>query len=268
METTVNGATFHMNYRVYKDPRVVSITPHSHNGYELIYILEGEVSYVIEDREFRLRPYDLVITRPNKHHYLKVHNSTPYRRYNLIFDPSVFPLGEEMLPDSLEVVNCRGTAMGEVFSRLRYYLGAFSGQMLEVLTEGLLRELLCNLSLTTGNTAEPVVLSALVSEGLKYIGDNLFTIGSVKEVSDRLFVTEAYFHRAFRRQMKTSPMKYITDKRLLAAQRLIREGARPTEIYSQVGFRTYPAFFKRYVAFFGCAPSRDKGELGSFGEEE
>ena len=255
----INGENYHLNYRVYDDPTRFSFGTHSHNGYEIIYFLEGDVTYVIEGREFRLSPYDLVITRPNKHHYVKINSSAPYRRYNVVFDPSLFPLGEGMLPDSCELVNCRGRGIDEVFSRLYYYSGAFSGELLQTVTEMLLKELLCNLAVATESSPQPTVISPMIAEALRYIADNLYTIDSVKEISDRLFVTEAYFHRAFRKQMKTSPMKYITDKRLFAAQRLISEGGRPTEIYSQVGFRTYAAFYKRYVAFFGYAPSQDRG---------
>jgi transcriptional regulator GlxA family with amidase domain len=62
--------------------------------------------------------------------------------------------------------------------------------------------------------------------------------------------------------MRISPKKYITSKRLLAAQQLLRAGERPTTVYLKCGFSTYPAFYKRYVEFFGYAPS-DEREQGT-----
>ena len=121
---------------------------------------------------------------------------------------------------------------------------------------GLLRELFYNLilSMSTAVTA-PTRISPLISKALDYINNNLFTIESISEISSRLFVTEIYFFRIFKEQMKISPKKYITNKRLVAAEKNIRKGEKPTEVYLQCGFNTYTAFYKRYVDYFGYSPS-------------
>jgi AraC-like DNA-binding protein len=92
-------------------------------------------------------------------------------------------------------------------------------------------------------------------QALDYINTHLYTVRDVREISSALFVTETYFFRVFKEQMHISPKKYITKKRLLAAERRISAGERPTEVYLQCGFHTYTAFYKRYVDFFGKAPS-------------
>jgi AraC-like DNA-binding protein len=101
------------------------------------------------------------------------------------------------------------------------------------------------------------VINPLLSDALAYINRNIFTLKSVKEVSDALFVTESYLYRLFKRELKNTPKKYIQDKRLLYAQKLISKGRRPTDVFEDCGFNDYTSFYRGYVKFFGYPPSRD-----------
>jgi AraC-like DNA-binding protein len=96
----------------------------------------------------------------------------------------------------------------------------------------------------------------IIEPAVKYINENLFAINFVSEISDFLFVTETYLFKIFKEQLKISPKKYIVNKRLLVAQKMISSGKKPTEIYVECGFQTYPAFYKRYIEFFGYPPSK------------
>ena len=96
----------------------------------------------------------------------------------------------------------------------------------------------------------------MLSDALSYIADNLFTIDSVGAIADALHVTESYLFRLFREELNTSPKKYVTDKRLLAAQAMLRLGQRPSEVYAECGFSDYTSFFRSYKRFFGIAPSK------------
>ena len=79
-----------------------------------------------------------------------------------------------------------------------------------------------------------------------------------KKLADKFFVTESYVFQLFKKELKITPKKYINDKRLLKAQSLILSGVLPTSAYLTVGFNDYAAFYRAYVKFFGCAPSKEK----------
>ena len=57
------------------------------------------------------------------------------------------------------------------------------------------------------------------------------------------------------KHLKVSPKQYILSKQLSLAQRELRAGAAPTEIYMNCGFADYSTFFKAYKRTFGHAPS-------------
>ena len=90
----------------------------------------------------------------------------------------------------------------------------------------------------------------MLSKAIAYIRANLFTIRSISEISDSLFITESYLFEIFKTTLHISPKKYITAKRELDP------GAAPTQIYQKMGFSSYAAFYRSYTAFSGTHRQR------------
>lgn len=230
---------------------------HSHNAYEILFITHGDATYVIEDRKYKLKKNDLIFTRPNKHHYIQLDSDVYYERYNITFNEEDVNLDiEKLIPKDLEIINCSGEIIGDCFKKADYYSTILNKDAFIDVCKCLLKEILYALSTNNETASVPAVVSPIISSALKYINENLFAINSVSEISDFLFVTETYLFKIFKEQLKISPKKYIVNKRLLVAQKMISSGKKPTEIYVECGFQTYPAFYKRYIEFFGYPPSK------------
>ena len=246
----------HLTYtHPYLDKR--SFRRHFNTDLELIFFIRGNATYVIEDKKYKLNPGDLVIIRPSKYHYIQIDENVEYERYNFLFPVSL--IGRELyknIPHETEVISCKNDALiFDLFKKTDIY-SMFGNEAFLDLFSGLMKELFYNLVYKRNEALSiPVSISPIVSRALEYINQNLYTIRDVEEISSALFVTEAYFYRIFKEQLKISPKKYITNKRLITAQRLIDKGERPTEVYQRCGFNTYTAFYKRYVEYFGHAPS-------------
>ncbi len=234
---------------------------HTHNQYELLYILSGDITHVVEDRKYKLRKHDLVLVRPNQYHFVQIDSPADYERYNLLFDPA--RLGFDAagrLPKKMEVISCRHRPMlTELFRKLDYYQSVLSEEDLYHVTQLLIKELLYNLTLSReGSGRAPTEsLHPLASKALALINDNLFTIKSIEQIARPLFVTESYLYRIFKQELKTTPLKYITEKRLIAAQGLLRQGIGPTKVYEECGFSDYSTFYRSYRKQFGHAPSEE-----------
>jgi AraC-like DNA-binding protein len=108
-----------------------------------------------------------------------------------------------------------------------------------------------------GRQREEEALSPLLTRALDYMNRNLFTIQSVDEVARALFVSPSYLYAQFRSCLHQSPKKYIQDKRLLAAQRMLRAGGKPAAVSRECGFREYTTFYRGYTALFGHSPSAE-----------
>ena len=80
------------------------------------------------------------------------------------------------------------------------------------------------------------------------------------KIKDRLYVSESYLFRLFKRELHQTPLKYIREKRLMMAKKMLSEGERPTAVCSRCGFSDYTTFYRNYVAFFGYPPSERERE--------
>lgn len=256
-----NYPGLYLDHSTYIEPAPDLLYRHTHSQYELLYILSGDLTHVVEDRKYKLHKHDLVIVRPNQYHFIQIDSGANYERYNLLFDPELLGLDlVSRLPQDMEVVSCQGRGMlTELFLKLDYYQSVLSMEDLQGMTTLLLKELLYNLGLHhEGKGRTPTEnLHPIAGKALAYINANLFTIKSVEYVARELFITESYLHRVFKRELKTTPLKYITDKRLLAAQGLLRQGIAPTKVYEACGFDDYSAFYRCYRSYFGYAPSQE-----------
>ena len=231
---------------------------HTHSQYELLYFMRGDAHHVVEDRVYKLSRGDLVIVQPGTYHDIRFDGDREYERVNILFDAQALGLLHvERLAEHIEVVSLADRPdTAAIFTKMERYHDALPEEEFVRAATHLLFELFYDLSIDEQERRRYSKLHPMLSEALSYIADNLFSIQSVEEIAEALHVTESYLFRLFREELKTSPKKYVTDKRLLAAQGMLRLGRRPTEVFVECGFTDYTSFFRSYKKFFGVAPSK------------
>ncbi len=231
---------------------------HIHNMYELIWFLDGDATHVIENRKYKLKKGDLILIRPSQYHFIQIDTPSRYERYNILFDPQAHKIeGVELIPDSVEVISLGGNRMAEdIFRKCDLYHHSCSEEIFAKLLSHLLSELFFHIHLFQHSFAnESATLSPLSSKALHYINENLCTIADMKEIAEHLFVSESYLFRLFKKEMHQTPKKYIREKRLLMAQKMISSGEKPTVVSEKCGFSDYTTFYRNYTAYFGHSPS-------------
>ena len=255
------GSGLFYKHDVTKAPPEDIFSVHTHTAYELLYFVGGDASYIIENNKYKLTKGDLVIVRPMSYHLVKIDSPIDYERYDILFDER--DIGKDfvdLIPEGVEVVNLSKNRVADgIFKRLDYYRAALDGEGFARMLPMLIKELILNLSLgNAGSLAEFSAGNETVSAALGIINENLFTIEGIGEVAKKLFVSESYLYRIFKREMFSTPKKYINDKRLLAAREMIRIGESPLLASERCGYRDYSAFYRAYVKFFGHSPTEDR----------
>ena len=240
-------------------PPCDAFSMHTHNYCELLYFLSGDATHVIEDRKFKLRPGDLILIRPYHYHFIQVDSPKTYNRFNILFDEDDIGFDMKRISEALNVINISDhPRLADIFSKLDFYAESFDSKEFLKLFRGILVEILYNLSLI--EPPEDVSsVNPLISDAIEYINEHLFTIKDVNEISDAVFVTDSYLFKLFKRELHKGPKKYLTEKRLLAAQKQISLGKKPSTVFSECGFSDYTSFYRSYVKYFGHPPS-DKGK--------
>lgn len=238
----------------------VYLKVHSHNDYELIFFTQGDVSYTVENKKFQLKKYDLIITRPAVFHNLIINSACEYDRYNFLLSLNGFYADIlSSISDDVDVINCADdTIIIDSFKKLDFYEENYSEEEFQKVACALLTEICYKLKYKNEASVQPYKpLPDIIKKAIDYINANLFEIKDIAEVSSALFVSKNYFFRVFKQELKISPKKYITNKRLLRAQNLLRAGEKPTAVYLDCGFDNYTSFYKQYVSEFGYPPSQE-----------
>lgn len=252
--------TLKYNHHLKRAPSGSSYTGHSHNLYEILYVLNGDVTHVIEDRKYKLKSGDLIITRPSKYHFIQIDSTADYERHNILFDHKKIGIDMKMLPTELDVVNvAKGSIISDIFEKLDYYCKTFAPEEFAQFAKLLIQEIIYNLAHVDSRDEKSFsVINPILSLALSYIAENLFTIKDISEVANAVFVTESYLFRLFKKELFKSPKKYITEKRLLYAQNQLKKGKTPTEVASICGFEDYTTFYRNYTSMFDKSPSDER----------
>jgi len=251
----------YFKHQITKCPNCNAFAMHTHNMYELLYFVSGNATFVIEDRRYKLKKGDLLLIRPMKYHFIQIDASEDYERYDILFDERVLDItNTHLVGDGVDVINISSNSIAEaLFKKLDYYSSKLAEESFYQVTLLLIKELFFNLSIKDERHAHDMEgANPIISDALKYINDNLFTLKNISEISEHLFITESYLFRLFKQELKKSPRKYIKDKRLLAAQSLIQMGEKPTEIFERCGFGDYSSFYRNYKDYFGYPPSNEE----------
>lgn len=254
---------FKYDYHLRKSTLPETFSGHSHNLYEILYFIKGDATYIIEDKKYKLKSGDLIVTRPSKYHFIQIDSQSDYERHNILFDHKLLDINMRMLHDGIDVVSVEdGSIISDIFNKLYFYSKSFGEEDFLGISKLLIQEIIYNLSLIERNgDSEFSVINPLLSKALAYISDNLFTIKDILEVATAVFVTESYLFRLFKKELFKSPKKYITEKRLLYAQNQLKKGKHPTDVAQLCGFEDYTTFYRNYISMFGKAPSEERGEM-------
>ena len=57
--------------------------------------------------------------------------------------------------------------------------------------------------------------------------------------------------------------KYVLEKRLILANKKIRQSVNPTVAASECGFADYSGFYRQYKKMFGVSPAKSKTKADS-----
>ena len=237
--------------------------PHTHELAELTYIIEADGYHAPEDREYKLKKHDLVITPPFTYHRMNLKKGSVYERYNLtIHSDFIKDIDLTHVFQTINVINCTSLPrITDIFKKTDFYWEHLNETQFEDIAVMLVKEIFYNISILNNDVSNvPFYVNPILSKAIDYINSNLHSIKSISEISAKLYITDSYLYEIFKKHLKTSPKKYITSKRLHIAKNGIISGKKPTEVFSKVGFSDYTSFYRNFTTFFGYPPSKEQHE--------
>lgn len=233
---------------------------HYHDVTEVIFIKSGDVAYSVGGKEYALQKNMLILSRPNESHRIDVRGDEDYERYDVLFDDAILPFDlYGRIPRELNVISFEANkSVMAIFDKMDVYCKKLKGEDLGRMIINLISEVLMNVIIETeeSNPAASDQIGPIISRAVSYIEEHLLSLRDIDEVCRELYLSKSHLHHLFMEQMKISPKKYITEKRLELARREITLGAKATEIYESCGFADYSSFFRAYKKHFGHSPAQ------------
>ncbi len=250
------------NHNLFENVQPEMFTLHEHDVYELMLFVKIKGSYFAEGRAYKVAPNDIILIPPSLQHRFFIEAGSDYDRYDILIDQNLIdPELKSLLPSIHDIISVGSNDLVlSLFSELDRFEKLL--ECPEPALDSLVRTILYNVYLLSKEKEErrSAQLNPLVSKATDYINKNLFTLSGVEEVCRELYVTKSHLHHIFQKYLMTTPKKYITSKRLYEAQRLIRGGSAPSDVYAACGFSDYATFYRNYKELFGYPPSRE-GEV-------
>ena len=256
-----------------KDTLAQKLQPHYHEFDKIILPLGGRVTYVVEGVAYFLKPWDMLLVQHNLVHRVAIDPEEPYERI-------VIWLGREWMAsrsDPGEPLDaCFETARRQGFHLLRtdgdrrlFYMQKIQ-QLEEALrsTEfgaGRMADTLCQQLLigvnrdmlrypTAREERDSYRVDPKMEEVLRYIAAHLEEPLSVDLLAREFYLSRYYLMHRFKAVTGYTVHQYISQKRLLRAGELIREGVPVMKAAEQAGFREYSTFLRAFQNTFRMSP--------------
>ncbi len=255
----------------------------THNCFELYYLKEGNVKFIVETTEYSLTAGDILLLKDYELHSLFIDAQSNYDRYVVQFCTAALSPHEKLMNAFADFILYGNRLIpaktAEKYDFTRYFLtmeelcgeqplpstdrnqnpssrdillfARFSATLLLMMSDFLMHN--PDTSQVQSNVNE---LSPLVNRAVQYINDTITEPFSLTKMAANLFVSQSYLSHEFTQKMHLSTKKYVLIKKIIYAHSLIESGMPAMQAASSVGFSSYSSFFYNYMNIIGSIPSK------------
>lgn len=257
-----------------------AITFHYHNFYEIIYVLEGEYSSMLENQTYHVKKGDFLLIDCNvmhKYHFVeKKHDSS--RRIILWITRELL---QTLSGEGMDLGACFRGQSSCAYHFPIYYEEMLRGYLLKLVMEELpdvplpeARQVLDRgyLTLFFGYlnvlclrreyefSQENMVFHPMVEQVADYIERHIREGITVEELARQVHMSKYHFLRKFKEQTGVTVHHFVLNKRLIRAGEELQQGKSLTEAWQDSGFTDYSSFLRNFKKAFGVSPGKYRGQ--------
>lgn len=244
----------------------------SHHFYEIFFILRGSLRVIADEEDLTPVLGDALVYPPNcMHRVMHTDATVPYERFYLYcsreFLQSIstedyhfidildrltatghhcFDLGEqtvhELVPLADEIIEAAKDTSPAALIANRCRMTIYLIRLL-----GLLEE---SIASTTDSA------SHRMNEMIRYINQNAAQPLSLDQLEETFGINKFVLLHEFKDYTGMSIYQYILTRRVILAQQLIQQGAKPNQACEQSGFSDYTSFYRAFKSRTGQSPNQ------------
>lgn len=257
-----------------KDKKSMEFEFHFHDFNKIIVFISGNVTYLIEGKAYKLKPWDILLVSSSEVHKAIIGASGTYERM-IIWVNSNF-LQKHNSPEC-NLMSCFDVAAKEKCNILRlnpellrqakYILSqlkeecANEGYGSQVLKNSLFLQFIVYLNRLY---LKPEAIkrradgdyNESIGEVIRYINENLCEDMSIEGLASKFYMSKYHLMHKFKNQTGYTIHSYILQKRLIMANGLIKSGRTMTEACNECGFGDYSSFVRAFKKMYGLSPKK------------
>lgn len=235
-----------------------------HHYYEIYLLIGGEAEYISDLAKAKISPFSLVIIPPGRYHHFTVPEGLEG-----IYERCILNVQREFLPGSIldealrekDVITLKPES--RTVQNFLYLKDAsqntdekdFSYILSAVATDiiFLIKQMNYTRVLPSKTVSHPISQRII-----GFINDNYKTNITLKDISNKFYLSVSSVCHIFKEDFGVSIKKYITEKRMNEIYTCIQKGKKPQEVSNDFGFSNYSTFYRSYLKHFGIPPSKTK----------
>jgi AraC-like DNA-binding protein len=270
-----------------KDRRIMEFELHFHDFNKIIVFISGNVTYLIEGKAYKLKPWDILLVSNSEIHKAVIGSTGTYERM-IIWVNSNFLLKHNS-PES-NLLTCFDIASKEKNNILRlspeilrqgkYILAQLKEECSredfgsQVLKNSLFLQFIVYLNRlylkpeAIKHQAEGYYDES-IGEVIKHINENLCEGMSIEDLASKFYMSKYHLMHKFKTQTGYTIHSYILQKRLMMANTLIKSEKSIAEACAECGFGDYSSFVRAFKKMYGLSPKKYgkmAEELGRLGQ--
>lgn len=266
------------NYEVYEKQGAPlgALAFHYHNFYEILYVLEGEYSSLVEDKCYRMKKGDFLLIDQNcmhRYQYDEEKHDSSRRIILWISAQMLSSLGNE----GTDLAACFRKRESCAYHFPIYYEELLQGYLLKLamtkmqesvdpemkklMDKGLLTLFFTYLNVLCEKKEYQFAEGGLVRDPMveqvsEYIDAHLTEKITVDMLAEQAHMSKYYFLRKFKENTGMTVHTFLINKRLIEACEALKRGASVTESFQVSGFSDYSSFLRNFRETYGVSPGK------------
>lgn len=262
------------HYFYLKDQKKHEYEFHYHDFNKIIIFISGDVTYIIEGKSYKLKPWDILLVGKNDIHLPIISSDSVYERIILWLNPyflkehnkndcnllSCFELAAERKLNLIRTNNIDLSSLKQTLTDLERAIhdSLFGSDILKncLFLQFMVKINRLFLGMDLEKHLDDVNYDSRIEEVLSYINSNLDSDLCVDSISKEFYLNKYYLMHLFKKETGYTLYNYIQKKRLIKASDYILDGIQAGEVCSLCGFNDYSAFVRSFKKEYMLSPKQ------------
>ena len=258
---TING--FEMRYYFHNsetEDEAKTFPPHVHDRLEIYVLVEGNASFMVENRSYPLRAGDVIISKPNEVHNCILNSHSVHKHLCFWFDVTSEFLFSDFLAHNMGEGNLISPCSEDRERLLQIYHRLCEAGAKEMVYRQfyLTLEMLDILRSNLKKNATVIPIPAWLRSILDDIDENFVSIHDLTYFTEKYYISSSTLNRLFQTHIGSSPKLYLEAKKLAYSRILLKEGKSVLEASVCAGFSNCSNYIRLFKKRFYMTPAEYK----------